>query len=91
MPHSQSTTMSTTFHDSEGCRTFPACILISHRYVASAAISDATDYGARSLAEGRGLNYSTIDNQVYHVHSVGMLAFIYTLSSAIDTVLHHHA
>ena len=67
--------MPTTFHDSEGCRTFPSYILISHRYAAAAAISDADDYGARSLAEGRGTDYSTIDNQVEHVHPIGMLAF----------------
>ena len=79
---SHSTTMSTTFHDSEGCCTFQSCITLSHRYAASAAIDDAAHYGARSLAEGLGLDYSLIDNQVAQVHSSSMLAFMHTLSSA---------
>ena len=74
--------MSTILHDSEGCCTFQSCITLSHRYAASAAIDDAALYGARSLAEGLGLDYSLIDNQVAQVHSSSMLTFIHTLSSA---------
>ena len=49
-----SSTMSATFHDFGGCRTFSSCILLFHRYAVSAAIDDAAHYGARTLAEGLG-------------------------------------
>ena len=82
IPISPSTTMSAAFHDSEGCRTFSSCILLSHRYAISAAIDDAALYGARTLAEGLGLDYSLVDNHVAQVHSSGILDFIHTLSLA---------
>ena len=59
---SPSTAMSATFHDFGGCRTFSSCILLSHPYDVSAVIDDAAHYGARSLAEGSGLDFSIIDS-----------------------------
>jgi hypothetical protein len=75
IPISPSTTMSAAFHDSEGCRTFPSCILLSHRYAISAAIDNAALYGARALAEGLGLDYSLVDSHVARVHSSGILDY----------------
>ena len=89
IPHSHPTTMSSTFHDFEGCHTFHACILLSHKYAASAAMDDAAAYGTRSLGEGLGLDYNSIDNQVFQVLSGGILSFIHNLSSACMGVTLH--
>ena len=80
IPMTLSTTMSATFHDFGGCRTFPACIILSHRHDVSAAIDDAAHYGARTLAEGLGLDYSLTHSHVNQVNSSGILDFINTLS-----------
>ena len=39
-------------------------------------------YGARTLVEGLGLDYSLIDGPIAQVHLLGMLDFIHTLSMA---------
>jgi hypothetical protein len=77
---SPSTSMSATFHDFGGCRTFPACIILSHRHDVSAAIDDAAHYGARTLAEGLGLDYSLTHSHINQVNSSGIVDFINTLS-----------
>jgi hypothetical protein len=77
---SPSTTVSATFHDFGGCRTFSSCILLFHRYAVSAAIDDAAHYGASTLAEGLGLDYLLIHDHITQVNSSGILDFINTLS-----------
>ena len=79
-PMSPSTTMSATFHDFVGCQTFSSCILLFHQYAVSAAIDNAANYGAHTLVEGLGLDFSIIDSHIAQVYSSGILDFIYTLS-----------